>query len=73
MKFDMRLPLDKISEQMQQQHGLPMSPTTAFEITNRVSEDLKSEYQNVVEQIRVSPVVNMDETGVKVDCANHWM
>jgi hypothetical protein len=43
MKFDMRLPFDKIAEQMQQQHGLPMSPATAFEITHRVSEDLKEE------------------------------
>ncbi|MCL2643775.1 MAG: IS66 family transposase, partial [Candidatus Bathyarchaeota archaeon] len=73
MKFDMRLPFDKIAEQMQQQHGLPMSPATAFEVTNRVSDDLKEEYQGVVEQIRASPVVNVDETSVKVDGVNYWL
>jgi len=73
MKFDMRLPFDKIAEQMEQQHGLPMSPATAFEVTNRVSEDLKEEYQGVVEQIRASKVVNVDETGIKVDGVNYWL
>ena len=73
MKFDMRLPFDKISEQMQQQHGLPMTSATAFEITHRASEDLKAEYQNVIDQIRTSPVVNVDETSLKVDGVNYWL
>jgi len=73
MKFDMHLPFDKISEQMQQQHGLPMSLATAFEITPRVSEDLKEEYENVIGQIRASPVVNVDETSLKVDGVNYWL
>ncbi|MCL2643758.1 MAG: IS66 family transposase, partial [Candidatus Bathyarchaeota archaeon] len=73
MKFDMRLPFDKISEQMDQQHGLPMSSATAFEITHRVSEDLKEEYENVIGQIRASPVVNVDETSLKVDGVNYWL
>jgi transposase len=73
MKFDMRLPFDKISEQMEQQHGLPMSPATAFEITSRVSGDLQQEYQGVVEQIRASLVVNVDETSLKVDGVNYWL
>ena len=73
MKFDMRLPFDKIAEQMQQQHGLPMSPATAFEITHRVSDDLKDEYQNVISQVRASPVVNVDESSVKVDGVNYWL
>ena len=59
--------------QMQQQHGLPMSSATAFEITHRVSEDLKEEYENVIGQIRVSPVVNVDETSLKVDGVNYWL
>jgi transposase len=73
MKFDMRLPFDKIAEQMEQQHGLPLSSATAFEITSRVSEDLKEEYQEVISQIRASPVVNVDESVMKVDGVNHWL
>ena len=73
MKFDMRLPFDRISEQMQQQRGLPMSSATAFEITHRVSEDLQEEYQAVVEQVRASKVVNVDETSLKVDGVNYWL
>jgi transposase len=73
IKFDMRLPFDKISEQMKQQHGLPMSSATAFEITNRASMDLTEEYQGVMSQIRASSVVNVDETCVKVDGKNYWL
>ena len=73
MKFDMRLPFDKISEQIEQQHGLPMSSATAFEVTHRVSEDLQEEYEGVVEQIRASPVVNVDKTSVKVDGVNYLL
>ena len=73
MKFDMRLPFDKVSEQMEQQHGLPMSSATAFEITSRVSDDLQQEYQGVMSQIRASSVVNVDETSLKVDGVNYWL
>jgi transposase len=73
MKFDMRLPFDKISEQMEQQHGLPLSSATAFEITGRVSNDLQQEYRGVMSQIRASPVVNIDETSLKVDGVNYWL
>jgi len=73
MKFDMRLPFDRISEQMQQQRGLPMSSATAFEITHRVSEDLQEEYRAVVEQVRASKVVNVDETSLEVDGVNYWL
>jgi hypothetical protein len=54
MKFDLRLSFDKVAGQREQQHGLPMSPAAAFEITNRVSGDLADEYQKMVAQIRLS-------------------
>jgi hypothetical protein len=50
-----------------------MSPAMAFEITSRVSEDLTSEYQNIITQIRVASKVNIDESGVRVDGVNHWI
>jgi hypothetical protein len=73
MKFDLRLPFDKVAEQMEQQHGLPMSPATAFEITSRVSDDLTDEYQKIVAQIRTASKVNIDESGMRVDGVNHWI
>jgi hypothetical protein len=73
MKFDLRLPFDKVAEQMQQQHGLPMSPATAFEITNRVSDDLTDEYQNIVSQIRAASKVNIDESSMKMEGVKHWI
>jgi transposase len=58
---------------MEEQHGLPMTAATAFDITRRVSDYFKPEYESVVTQVRASPMVNADETSVKVDGKNYWI
>lgn len=73
MKFELRLPFEKISEQMEQQFGLPLTPASALEITKRVSEYLRPKYDATVKQVRAANVVNVDETGVKVDGKNYWL
>ena len=40
MKFEQRLPFEKISKQMDNQFGLPMTAASALDITRRVSEYL---------------------------------
>jgi transposase len=73
MKFEQRLPFDKISEQMEQQFGLSMTSASAFEVTNRVSHYLRPEYAAIVEKVRAAEVVNVDETGLKIDGKRAWL
>jgi transposase len=73
MKFEERLPFEKIRQQMQSQFGLPMTPASAFDITRRVSQYLRPEYEAVMERIRHAKIVNVDETSEKVDGVNHWL
>lgn len=73
MKFQERLPLQKVCEALETHHGLPVTPATVMDITRRVSEWLRPEYEAVRERIRRSRVVYTDETGEKVDGVRHWL
>ena len=73
MKFGERLPFEKICQQMECQFGLPMTPASAFDITRRVSEYLRPEYEAILERVRHAKIVNVDETSEKVDGKNHWL
>ena len=73
MKFEQRLPFKKIVQQMENEFGLPMTAASALEITRRVSEYLRPEYEAILERVRHARIVNVDETGEKVDGVNHWL
>jgi transposase len=73
MKFEQRLPLEKICQQMESQFDLPMTPASALDITRRVSEYLRPEYEAIMERVRDARIVNVDETSEKVDGVNHWL
>jgi transposase len=73
MKFNQRLPFEKVSEQMEQQFGISMTPATALEITRRVSQYLTPEYEVLLGKIRLAKVLYIDETGMKVDGKNYWI
>jgi len=73
LKFSERLPFEKTAEQMNRQFDLPMTPATVLDITNRVSQTLRPNYHQLVAQIRNSPIVNVDETSIKVDGKNWWL
>jgi transposase len=73
MKFEQRLPLEKICQQMESQFDLPMTPASALDITRRVSEYLRPEYEAILERVRHARIVNVDETSEKVDGKNHWL
>ncbi len=73
MKFDQRLPFEKISSQMESQFNLPMTSASAFDITRRVSQYLKPQYDQILANVRVAKVVNVDETGIKVDGRRYWL
>jgi transposase len=73
MKFEQRLPFEKISQQLESQFGFPMTAASAFEVTRRVSECLRPQYDAILEEIRHSRIVYIDETGEKVDGKKHWL
>jgi len=54
LKFEQRLPFQKIAMQMESQFNLPMTPASAFDITRRVSQYLRPEYEAVMERVRRS-------------------
>jgi transposase len=72
MKFQERLPLQKVCEALETHHDLLVTPATVMDITRRVSEWLRPEYEAIRERIRRSRVVYADETGEKVDGKRHW-
>ncbi|MDR0373704.1 MAG: transposase [Nitrososphaerota archaeon] len=43
-----------------------MSQATVFEITQRVSQTLRSDYFAIRERIRKSAIVNIDETSIRL-------
>ena len=73
MKFEQRLPLQKICQQMKSQFDLSMTPASALDITRRVSEYLRPEYESILQRVRRAGIVNVDETGEKVDGKKYWL
>jgi hypothetical protein len=73
MKFEERLPFEKIAKQMECQHGLPMTAASAYDVTRRVSDYLSPEYDAVLGRIRMAKVLYIDETGEKVDGKRRWL
>ena len=50
-----------------------MTPATVLDITNRVSQALQPNYQAIIAKIRTSPIVNIDETSIKIDGKKWWI
>jgi transposase len=67
LKYSERFPNRKIEELLKRDYGLDITPSTIFEMTNRVAKTLDSDYREIIERIRDRKVVNVDETGVKVN------
>jgi transposase len=73
MKYKDRLPHRKIQEALNRQFGLEISPGTIFDFTRRTSFSLISVYNIILDCIRGSNIVHIDETGLKVDGKNYWV
>ena len=72
MKFEERLPHRKVCESLDRTYGLRVTPATVLDITRRVSDWLRPEYERILRRIRAADVVYVDETGAKMDGALHW-
>ena len=72
VKYEERLPHRKVCESLDRTYGLRVTPATVLDITRRVSDWLRPEYERILRRIRAADVVYVDETGAKVDGARHW-
>lgn len=73
MKYDERLPLEKDRDVLERQYGLSVTPATILNITWRVSEWLKPEYEEIHRRICGARVVYVDETGHHIDGNKCWI
>lgn len=73
LKYEERLPHRKVKAVLKRQYGLKLSGGTVLEITRRTASILRPEYDRILERIRNSKVVYIDETGMKVNGKNHWI
>ena len=67
------LPLRKTCDVMQTHLGITMSPGGLFQAQARLAQRLQPAYEQVVERVRGSPSVNVDETGWWVGEPNWWL
>jgi len=73
LKFEERLPHEKIREVLERQHGLSVTASSVFDFTRRVSDWLKPEYAGILRKVHRARVVYVDETGEKVDGKKYWL
>lgn len=73
LKYEDRLPHRKIREALERQYGLKVSPASIFDFTRRVNESLQSVYNFILQRIRDSDVVYVDETGIGVNGKKYWI
>jgi transposase len=73
MKYEDRLPYRKIQEALNRQFKLEISPGAIFDFTRRTSDSLIGVYNMILECIRGSDIVHVDETSLKVDGKNYWI
>ena len=73
LKYHHGLPFNKIAEVFEGLCGLKVSEGALAQALQRMSEWLKVEADDILEAIRKSPHLHMDETGWKISGAKHWL
>lgn len=58
---------------MNRQYSLNISAGTILDITHRTANLLRPEYDRILQSIRNSRVIYIDETGMKVNGENNWV
>lgn len=73
LKYHHALPGNKIVELMKELMGLTITEGAVAQAMQRLSRWLDVEVEVILEAIRSSPVIHMDETGWKVNGKGHWL
>ncbi|MEK6812701.1 MAG: IS66 family transposase, partial [Nanoarchaeota archaeon] len=72
LKYEDRLPLKKIANNLQRQYHLVITPAAVLEILERVTGSCEPVYHQIRQQIKQSANVYADETGQKVQGKQWW-
>jgi transposase len=64
LKYEDRLPHRKIQDTLRRLHGLNLSPATIFDLTRRAADAVQAEYDGILDKIRCSPILYVDETSI---------
>jgi len=73
MKFEDRLPFRKISNTLERLYGIKISDVGIYKVINRVANSLSKSYQEIIERIKKSKVVYIDETEIKIDGRAYYL
>lgn len=72
LKYEDRLPLEKIAQNLQRQYHLAITPAAVLEILERVTGSCEPFYYQIKQQIKHAANVYADETGQKVQGKQWW-
>ena len=73
LKYHHGLPFNKIQELFESLCHFKVSQGALAQALQRISQWLNVEVEQILEAVRASPHIHMDETGWKVSGANHWL
>jgi transposase len=73
LKYGSRLPHRKLQDALKRMHGMKMSTATILDLTRRASNAIKSQYDQILNKIRSSPIVYVDETSIHVQGELYWI
>ena len=73
LKYKDRLPHRKIRDALKRLYGLDISPATILNLTRRAADAVCLEYNAILERIRASQVLYVDETSIDVQGKTHWL
>lgn len=72
-KYQYALPYNKIASMLKQTCGLPVSDSALVQGVLRLSQRFQGEVEALIEAIRGSPALNIDETGWRVSGVNDYL
>lgn len=72
LREGLRLPVNRV-QRFLADAGLELSTGTIEQVCTEVAEQLQPRYEAILEAARSHPGVGIDETGLRVNGANHWL
>lgn len=72
LRFDHRMPMPQISKFLQGWFGLSITPGGIHHLLTRLRERSVPSYEQIEGRMRTSPVVGIDETGLRQDGVPGW-
>jgi len=73
LKYGLRLPYNKISEFLEKFYGITVTETGLYNSILIMEKYFGPKYEDLKDELRKQPKVNIDETGSRVNGDNHWL